>query len=122
YAGYRSAVWLLSSVRHFTSSMARRPPRATLFPYTTLFRSKVKYTSVCLLVDKEEIGSVGATGMESRFFENTTAEVMNGAGQYSELSLRRALKNYMMLSSDVSAAFDPYSTEVLEKKHSAYRG
>ena len=72
-----------------------------------LAQDKVKFTSVCLLVDKEEIGSVGATGMQSRFFENTTAEVMNAAGQYSELLLRRALKNSMMLSSDVSAAFDP---------------
>ena len=87
-----------------------------------LAQDKVKYTSVCLLVDKEEIGSVGATGMESRFFENTTAEVMNGAGQYSELSLRRALKNSMMLSSDVSAAFDPNYPEVMEKKNSAYLG
>lgn len=81
-----------------------------------------EYTSVCLLVDKEEIGSVGATGMESRFFENTTAEVMNACGQYSELSLRRALKNSKMLSSDVSAAFDPNYPEVMEKKNSAYLG
>ncbi|MDY2589188.1 MAG: aminopeptidase, partial [Agathobacter sp.] len=50
-----------------------------------------EYTSVCLLVDKEEIGSVGATGMKSRFFENCVAEVMNLAGKYSELALRRAL-------------------------------
>lgn len=85
-------------------------------------QDKVAYTSVCLLVDKEEIGSVGATGMQSRFFENTTAEVMNACGQYSELSLRRALKNSMMLSSDVSAAFDPNFPEVMEKKNSAYLG
>ena len=87
-----------------------------------LAQDKVEYTSVCLLVDKEEIGSVGATGIQSRFFENTTAEVMNAAGQYSELSLRRALKNSMMLSSDVSAAFDPNYPEVMEKKNSAYLG
>ncbi|HJC09677.1 MAG TPA: aminopeptidase [Candidatus Blautia merdigallinarum] len=87
-----------------------------------LAQDKVKYTSVCLLVDKEEIGSVGATGMQSRFFENTTAEVMNAAGQYSELLLRRALKNSMMLSSDVSAAFDPNYPEVMEKKNAAYLG
>lgn len=87
-----------------------------------LAQDNVEYTSVCLLVDKEEIGSVGATGMQSRFFENTTAEVMNAAGQYSELSLRRALKNSMMLSSDVSAAFDPNYPEVMEKKNSAYLG
>ena len=87
-----------------------------------LEQEKVTYTSVCLLVDKEEIGSVGATGMQSRFFENTTAEVMNACGQYSELTLRRALKNSMMLSSDVSAAFDPNFPEVMEKKNSAYLG
>lgn len=83
---------------------------------------KAKYTSVCLLVDKEEIGSVGATGMQSRFFENTVAEVMNACGQYSELLVRRALKNSKMLSSDVSAAFDPNYPEVMEKKNSAYLG
>lgn len=88
----------------------------------TLAQDKVKYTSVCLLVDKEEIGSVGATGMQSRFFENTTAEVMHAAGRYSELLLRRGLKNSMMLSSDVSAAFDPNYPEVMEKKNSAYLG
>lgn len=87
-----------------------------------LEQGNVTYTSVCLLVDKEEIGSVGATGMQSRFFENTTAEVMNACGQYSELALRRALKNSMMLSSDVSAAFDPNFPEVMEKKNSAYLG
>ena len=85
-------------------------------------QKQVKYTSVCLLVDKEEIGSVGGTGMQSKFFENTTAEVMNACGQYSELKLRRALKNSMMLSSDVSAAFDPNFPEVMEKKNSAYLG
>ena len=85
-------------------------------------QKQVTYTSVCLLVDKEEIGSVGATGMQSKFFENTTAEVMNACGQYSELKLRRALKNSMMLSSDVSAAFDPNFPEVMEKKNSAYLG
>ena len=87
-----------------------------------LAQDKVKYTAVCLLVDKEEIGSVGATGMQSRFFENATAEVMYAANQYSELLLRRALKNSMMLSSDVSAGFDPNFPEVMEKKNSAYLG
>ncbi|MGN0482695.1 MAG: aminopeptidase [Lachnospiraceae bacterium] len=80
------------------------------------------YTSVCLLVDKEEIGSVGATGMQSRFFEDTTAEVMNAAGQYSEIALRRALHHSKMLSSDVSAAFDPNYPSVMEKKNAAYFG
>lgn len=81
-----------------------------------------EYTSVCLLVDKEEIGSVGATGMQSRFFENTTAEVMNLAGDYSELALRRAMKNSKVLSSDVSAAFDPNYPAVMEKRNCAYFG
>ena len=79
-------------------------------------------TSVCLLVDKEEIGSVGASGMESRFFENTVAEVMNAAGEYSELKLRRALKNSKVLSSDVSAAFDPNFPGVMTKRNTAYFG
>lgn len=83
---------------------------------------KVDRTCVCLLVDKEEIGSVGATGMESRFFENTVAEVMDRVGEYSELKLRRALKNSKMLSSDVSAAFDPNYPSVMEKKNSAFFG
>ena len=79
-------------------------------------------TSVCLLVDKEEIGSVGATGMQSRFFENTVAELIALQGEYSELKLNRALKNSHMLSSDVSAAFDPNYAAVMEKKNSAYLG
>ena len=81
-----------------------------------------EYTSVCLLVDKEEIGSVGATGMQSRFFENMTAEVMAAAGQYTELALRRALQNSHVLSSDVSAAFDPNYPSVMDKKNAAYLG
>lgn len=79
-------------------------------------------TSVCLLVDKEEIGSVGASGMQSRFFENTVAEVMNAAGEYTELALRRALKNSSVLSSDVSAAFDPNFPSVMTKRNAAYFG
>ena len=81
-----------------------------------------EYTSVCLLVDKEEIGSVGASGMQSRFLENCVAEVMNLAGEYTELAVRRAMKNSKVLSSDVSAAFDPNYPSVMEKKNSAYFG
>ena len=66
-----------------------------------------EFTVCNLLVDKEEIGSVGATGMHSKWFENTMAEIMNLCGQYSELNLRRALNNSNMLSSDVTAAVDP---------------
>ena len=81
-----------------------------------------KRTGVCLLVDKEEIGSVGATGMQSRFFENTVAEVLALCGQYTDLALRRALQNSRMLSSDVSAAYDPNYPSVSEKKNAAYFG
>lgn len=79
-------------------------------------------TSCCLLVDKEEIGSVGATGMKSRFFENTVAELLDAMGIYSELTLRRTLANSKMLSSDVSAAFDPAYASAFEKKNAAYFG
>lgn len=79
-------------------------------------------TSCCLLVDKEEIGSVGATGMQSKFFENMVAEVMELAGQYSELALRRCLANSSMLSSDVNAAFDPLYASAFEKKNASYFG
>ena len=82
----------------------------------------VEYTSVCLLVDKEEIGSVGATGMHSRFFENTVAELMALTGETSDLQFRRALTNSKVLSSDVSAAFDPNYPSVMEKKNAAYFG
>lgn len=82
----------------------------------------LKRTACCLLVDKEEIGSVGATGMQSRFFENTVAEVMEMTGEYSELALRDCLKNSFMLSSDVSAAYDPTYASAFEKKNAAYFG
>lgn len=82
----------------------------------------LKKTACCLLVDKEEIGSVGATGMHSRFFENTVAEVMNAMGDYSDIKVRRALSNSKMLSSDVSAAYDPMFESVFEKKNTAYFG
>lgn len=83
---------------------------------------KLKRTGVCILVDKEEIGSVGATGMHSRFFENAVAEVMDRTGDYTELKVRRALKNSKMLSSDVSAAYDPNYASVNEKNNCAYFG
>lgn len=79
-------------------------------------------TACCILVDKEEIGSVGATGMQSKFFENTVAEVMNLAGEYSELNVRRCLAACDMLSSDVSAAFDPSYASAFEKKNAAFFG
>ena len=79
-------------------------------------------TAVCILVDKEEIGSVGATGMESLFFENAVAEVMELAGEGGQLKLRRALANSRMLSSDVSAGIDPNYASVFETKNAAYCG
>lgn len=87
-----------------------------------LNQSELTRTGVCILVDKEEIGSVGATGMHSRFFENMVCEVMDRCGEYSELALRRALANSYMLSSDVSAAFDPNYASVFEKKNAAFFG
>ncbi len=82
----------------------------------------VEYTSCCILVDKEEIGSVGATGAHSLFFENTIAHLLHLCGDDSFLSLRRTLANSMMLSSDVSAGFDPLYKSVNEPKNSAYLG
>ena len=79
-------------------------------------------TACCLLVDKEEIGSYGATGMKSRFFANTLAELLNACGQYSELAVRRALRNSFMLSSDVSSAFDALYASAYEKRNVAYLG
>lgn len=83
---------------------------------------EVKRTSVCLLVDKEEIGSVGATGMRSRFFEDTLAEVLELAGVHGELALRRCLRESSMLSSDVSAGYDPTFASAFEAKNASYLG
>lgn len=82
----------------------------------------VERTSCCLLVDKEEIGSVGATGMQSMFFENVVAEILALLGTDSNLAVRRTLARSKMLSSDVSAAYDPAYSEAFEKKNSAYFG
>lgn len=82
----------------------------------------VDRTSCCLLVDKEEIGSVGATGMRSNFFENTVAEIISLCEDYSELTLRKCLANSAMLSSDVSAGFDPSYASAFEKKNAAFLG
>ena len=79
-------------------------------------------TACCILVDKEEVGSVGATGMRSMFFENAVAELMNLSGDYSELNLRRCMARSCMLSSDVSAGYDPNFSTYFEKKNAAYLG
>lgn len=83
---------------------------------------KTERTVCCILVDKEEIGSVGATGMQSKFFENSVAELMELAGEYSELNVRRCLAHSCMLSSDVSAGFDPSYASCFEKKNAAFLG
>lgn len=83
---------------------------------------KTARTMCCILVDKEEIGSVGATGMNSHFFENSLAELMTLTGEYSELNLRRCLAHSCMLSSDVSAGFDPSYASAFEKKNAAFLG
>ena len=92
--------------------------------FTSLFAmldvENAKRTGCCLLVDKEEIGSVGATGMHSRFFENTVAELGALTEGESELKVRRALANSRMLSSDVSAAYDPMFAEAFEKRSAAF--
>lgn len=82
----------------------------------------VSRTACCILVDKEEIGSVGATGMQSHFFENTVAELINLAGNYSGIAVRRCLSNSCMLSSDVSAAYDPSYASYFDKKNAAFLG
>lgn len=92
--------------------------------FTSLFAllnvKDVKRTSCCLLVDKEEIGSTGASGMNSYLFENIVAELVALTSDYSELKVRRVMANSKMLSSDVSAAFDPMFPEVFEKRNSAF--
>lgn len=82
----------------------------------------LKRTACCILVDKEEIGSVGATGMESKFFENAVAELFDKMGEYSDLKLRRCLAGSRMLSSDVNAAYDPLYAEAYEKKNASFAG
>ena len=83
---------------------------------------KCEYTTCAILVDKEEIGSIGATGAQSKFFENVIAEMINLSSDYSELKVRHALENTKMLSSDVSAGFDPLFAGVNDAKNAAYLG
>ena len=82
----------------------------------------VDKTACCLLVDKEEIGSVGATGMQSHFFENVVAELLNLQGDYSDLKLRRCMAASRMLSSDVNAAYDPLFADAFEKRSASFMG
>ena len=81
-----------------------------------------EFTTCAVLVDKEEVGSIGATGAQSKWFENVIAELINLTGEYSELKVRHALENTKMLSSDVSAGFDPLFAGVNDPKNSAYLG
>ena len=87
-----------------------------------LATGRMKRTACCLLVDKEEIGSVGATGMQSHFFENAVAELLNACGAYTDLTLRRTLANCKMLSSDVSSAYDALYASAYDKKNVSYLG
>ena len=98
--------------------------RVCAFPsYKSMLKvKKVKRTAVCILTDKEEIGSVGATGMQSQLFENVMAELLNLCDDYSEIKLKRMLANSNMLSSDVSSAFDPSYASSFDKKNVAYLG
>ncbi len=82
----------------------------------------IKRTACCILTDKEEIGSVGATGMRSMFFENVVRELLEGMGVYSELTVRRTLMNSFMLSSDVTSGYDPTYASSFDKKNVAYLG
>ena len=84
--------------------------------------TSVEKTACCLLVDKEEIGSVGATGMQSHFFENVVAELLNLQGDYNELKLRRCMAHSRMLSSDVNAAYDPLFADAFEKRSASFMG
>lgn len=94
--------------------------------YTSLMAllqvNEPEYTSCCILVDKEEIGSVGATGAQSLFFENTVAQLLVKQGTDSFVKTRQALANSKMLSSDVSAGIDPLYLSVSDKKNGAYLG
>ena len=87
-----------------------------------LNQKSVNKTAVCLLVDKEEIGSVGATGMESMFFENTIADIIALTTEYNDLKLRHCLQNSKMLSSDVTAAYDPNRPTPFNKNTDAFLG
>lgn len=80
------------------------------------------YTTCAILVDKEEVGSIGATGAQSKWFENVIADLINLASDYNELKVRHALENTKMLSSDVSVGFDPLFPGVTESKNTAYLG
>ncbi len=89
--------------------------------YALLSVKNPEYTSCCILVDKEEVGSIGATGAQSRFFENTICDLLELSGSLVS-KLRNVLTNSKMLSSDVSAGFDPLYPEVNDAKNSAYLG
>ena len=80
---------------------------------------EVEKSAVCLLTDKEEVGSMGNTGMQSRFFENMVANLISLQGEYNDLKIRRAIENSQVLSADVNAAFDPTFPEVMEKLNAA---
>ena len=90
--------------------------------HALLHAKKLARTSVVMLTDKEEIGSYGATGMTSHFYENALAEIMNLTGEYSSLKFRRAMAASNLLSADVSSVFDPMFADSFEQKNVAYLG
>lgn len=94
--------------------------------YTSLMAlvdaGECEYTTCAILVDKEEVGSIGATGAQSMFFENAIAEIISKTTTYNDLLLRKALQNSKMLSSDVSAGFDPLYPQVNDARNCAYMG
>ena len=101
---------MMTGYVHFTSA----------FALLDLAEEVTETTLCCLLVDKEEIGNAGATGANSRFFENTVAELVAATEKDSQLLVRRALANSKMLSSDVSAGYDPLYASVFEKNNAAF--
>ncbi|MDO4991176.1 MAG: aminopeptidase [Eubacteriales bacterium] len=86
------------------------------------YKGTPAHTLCAVLTDKEEIGSVGATGMRSHYFENIVSELLACTAKYSEFYVKRALSNSRMLSSDVSAGYDPNYASVFEKKNAAFLG
>ena len=90
--------------------------------HALLHAKKLARTSVVMLTEKEEIGSYGATGMTSHFYENALAEIMNLTGEYSSLKFRRAMAASNLLSADVSSVFDPMFADSFEQKNVAYLG
>lgn len=94
----------------------------SLEAFLTVVSDNINKNICLLLVDKEEIGSCGATGLDSNIFENMVADVVNATEEYSEYTVRKCLENSNMLSSDVNAAYDPHHSEVFDSDNTSYLG